>query len=285
MRLHPDFSHPGKQPQGPVEVDWDNPLTRGLSFLGHNGYDYVSKLRATRASPADTYVAASYGMMAFQKTAATANAHRVDTNVFPQMMAGSTEHTILLFKESSGTTNNYSCPFWSAPTLGAHYCSLMRSFGDFYRVEFRTTTGPKNYDLTSMAYDTVGPEVHAITRNGATLKGFVEGAKVQTVTSTTEAIASSASYNGYVEICGRGVSSAEYALGSVYLAASWNRELSEAEIANLSRDPYQIFKPAIPTPLIAPAAAGNNIAAATAALTLTTYAASITQAANVDAGP
>ena len=31
--LHPDFATPGKKPIGPVEIDWSNPLSKGLKFV------------------------------------------------------------------------------------------------------------------------------------------------------------------------------------------------------------------------------------------------------------
>lgn len=242
-----------RQPQGPVAVDWGNPLTRGLNdaFVGNQ---LAVNLARTNAAP--TLYSAGVSLPTLEggaggvgwKLNGTSGVVEVRPN--PWVNAGSYWTQFALFTQRSATASSISTIYDGASSETVDRSITLDSSGvlsgytyDGSRV---TVTGTKSTPLGKLASAAlrVRPNV-SVQSLDLFCDGKLDGA-VSCVSAGYDAFS-----NPMLGIGANGVVGTNYISGSavnLYAFGLWTRALSDPEIAALSENPWQLFR--APKPII-----------------------------------
>lgn len=252
------------QPFGSVGINWRNPLTHGLQLLVVGG----SRIN----SVTQNIVSAVNG----------------PTRTFgPAYLAGSVEADNFVVGSSqyidcgpvSGNTLTAGVIYRSATT--SQFVMSTRAAGNTQGIDMLTGTGTNNLGArlqTSAAIYTPAstgtlPAAYfhhfTATYDSAFLSCFADGAQIITPVSATGTVTHASNFR----IGNKGTA---YFTGSVALAYFYNRALSQAEVFQLQKAPWQLFAPGVRRIFIPSAAGGGNIAVPAASLALTAYAPTVT---------
>lgn len=261
-RFHPDFSIPGKKPSGLIEIDWDNPLTRGLKsfYIMSGGVDEIINLvngvAATLVNPT--------GLL---------GKHRVDVN----------EGLI-----SKNTTTGPDGSYWSVPN--AESLPLENGVTVVARVKIPQTNrwqfkflgySGTSSSLVELRWDASTPRV-LITMNGSWSQTItdpsivIEDADWHTMGFTTSptqewkffkdrvslepASAQHRSGNFFTaDIIGSGgpAGNADFG-GYISYLMIFNASKTDSEMLALESDPYQILKPVVAPFYFLPSGGGST---------------------------
>lgn len=253
-----------RQPQGPVAVDWSNPLARGLRavFDQRNQVELITGARPTSNSA--TLAAGRIGVgLDYSGTANTRYAHRPAFAVTgPITIVAALEvdtlsnYGALIAKQQ--TTTTYA-PYELRLGLSSNQSnfSLVRGGVSSYRSEIATN------DVIPSGFS----GAVAVTRDVATLGGgsynvFVSG---RTASSTS----SSADSNNVVDDgasdvwIGRRYDGATQLDGRIFFVALYERALPDAEGRAVTENPWQLFR--APKPVIFSLPGGATIPTLSAA--------------------
>ena len=239
-QFSPDFSRPGVKPAGPVEIDWGNPLSKGLHFCvvlnegAGQARDLVSGITSTStgtprrqadqfgrkvefistdalifALPADMEIPSGAKISWFNS--ADVNA---DTNIRKRVMR--------LYNSVSGSAAGTDI-----------------SNGAFNGIQSFIYDGAFDQTVSGGAY-TAGTRFNiGGTADGTTLKCLVDGNVEDSI--LTGAIGRT------IDTVILGNNTTTFPLnGHLYVSYVWTRALSDVEHYSLAQDPYQILKPATP---------------------------------------
>jgi hypothetical protein len=240
-RFHPDFSQPGRKPVGNVEIDYSNPITRGLRlapiFQG-NLYDPASNsvLSSTLATLVRDEINSHVKIDSYTALG------RVDTPAFDcTNWAGVT--VISLFK-FAGIASQFPAISSSVKAGDFRGNWMLSTDGNGGIVQFRAgdATTAANTVETYNDQDVV---FAAGTWDGATIE--LQCAKDNTALSSVTAAQTTAftgvaaeNYIGYYSRTG-----GRSYTRPIYYVMVWDRALSQHEIESIRCDPYQILKPAV----------------------------------------
>lgn len=241
-KLHPDFSGLNRKPTGNIEIDWSNPLTKGLLYLfvwqDGKPYDLVSKQfvdLSTESTSIEHDTQGAYVVHAGRSQASTFS---------PWADIGSSNLTVF---------SKFRQPTTSRETL---FCS--RQANNVSQIEIRLNAASTGAALAGsicfFAKDQIGggtAAASAITGDWQTatckkVSGnhfiFVDGKQAATAIVANDDLTGAPNF-----VFGGlpGTTTIEYN-GDRSLDAGWSRDLSDREIASLDADLYQILKPATP---------------------------------------
>jgi len=246
--LHPDFAEPGRKPVGTVEVDWDNPITRGLLavFVPQSGgtlYDLVSRTFLTKEGTTLLWDADGWTTGDTDSQFTAPDSSRFD-------IVGDQSIAIDCFYSTAASNNQtIACNRNSGNVVW----DFMVTNGDKLRVnaggvnvDGSTSLTDRNYILGFSIRDTVESKVF--------VDGRVDGTGTHTLVDQ----------NAPFRIMARGANSS-YWFGKVRALYMWDTVKTEAEQRAIADNFYQILKPAVPISYFTAAAA---IAATTAVYTL-----------------
>lgn len=291
--FHPDFALPGKQPIESVEIDWDNPITRGLQTFADASTGWKNIVRNSLVQAVDSSnnqvaideqvqsarrvqkIGSSTGYL-WADTPIAANSDNRFTVVFFAELdpADTSRQDILLSEVSAGsktfvridngaTTRNTQARFYLdgggfvQPTIpnGAWVYNKPQMFG------FSSTTNTEGEWLVN---ETAGIWFPNTTTNDFTLNGEWTLGR----------------FNG------RDTGSTNEVTGWVGPFMYWNRGLSATELWSLKQDPYQVLKPAIPLTLVTSEAAGGvSVTPGTESVIVTGLAPTVTASGSVSVTP
>ena len=272
---HPDFALPNVKPKRPVEIDWDNPLTKGLvgCWLVSDGPKNPQNLASGSVIGNGTSLYGEQRADHWHSAIAVNGNDLLGHEDLPISGSGNDKEvpasTILSICAPESVGSFYG-------TLGcSRECNSEAGTGaGFSRGLAIYMQGAAPYDVDVMtAYE-------AVYTGSKRIDSIVDGAKL--IITATNAFDAGDGYpnceliiNGQVATLpaddfwryGAGVSTNTlydndrgYWTGNLYCYAVWDREMSLEQLARLNADPYQILKPAIPLTYFVPAAAaaGGN---------------------------
>lgn len=228
------------QPQGPVEIDWSNPITRGLVAclvdLGSGKFDYVSKKFA--APVGSTIVPAGFAN-SYGPNYDASNSHALAVGTVNPEFAS----IFALAIRTAGTPQQYSGPVGVSQSGGAN-----RAFA------FETGPGVGVFPDTNTyfsAWNSSGTRFNLLPIFELTPLG-----QRQTIGLTAGGGSMSAYGNGRLITSGAGPLTMQtlHSLntgesnglqwpGFVPVAYLWKRPVAEAEYASLNQAPYQVLRP------------------------------------------
>lgn len=268
------------QPQGPVEVDWANPLTSALA-LDARGDQFFRDTAAgripTQSVGSFTRAATSYGVAANLASAVTSFG---DVELSPANAQASfqiieipdnlTQVAGLLNKRTSATSQN-------SFSIGYNYV------GTEFNVDLGNNAGTNislSYRFNRSTFSTSGNNLVVIVDGagvaGQRIRAYRNGALLPATASIDGATSSFANTTSPLEI-GRVNNGTLYYAGKIVLVRSWNRVLEVAEVKALSENPWQTYRP-IQRRIWVPVAGGGGISQ-TVAFTLEDVSAAVSQTA------
>ena len=219
------------QPQGAVEIDWGNPLTRGLKVV-HNFRGLSFRLNQV-TNGRFSLVGSGFGGGS-EGLEFLANASYITTPLNTTDFTNSaTIIGVLKNKNSTPTEGQTGFP-WNvnSNSLGTHYPHTNNTI---YYSSFRGAS--RFYFLPSVSIPYTEKHVLAETVNGSTPSSsvYVNGNLVNMYGGAFTFSPVTPMRIGYND-------QATPYVGTIYAIFVWNRELSANEIANFSRNPWQIFR-------------------------------------------
>lgn len=212
-----------RQPQGPVEVDWSNPIARGLvnAFNPSGGLKgFGGSLSGVPSSLSPTPVGLGY----YASSAVTTLS--VPGNVRDAIFAAG-EATCVQILVGVSTVDQ------GAGTLGSNADGDHYPYGGLLYLAGFTNT--RIINGIAPVVDIMRPHVLAIQGKSGSHR-ITQNGKVLGTSSIGFSLASTISLN---------LSRAGYAWhyrGGIVLHCLWNRYLSDAEIASISANPWQLFR-------------------------------------------
>lgn len=266
------------QPQGPVEVDWANPLTSALA-LDARGDQFFRDTAAgripTQSVGSFTQAATSYGVAANLASAVTSFG---DVELSPANAQASfqiieipdnlTQVAGLLNKRTSAASQN-------SFSIGYNYV------GTEFNVDLGNSAGTGvslSYRFNRSTFSTSGNNLVVIVDGasvaGQRIRAYRNGALLPATASIDGATSSFANTTSPLEI-GRVNNGTLYYAGKIVLVRSWNRVLEVAEVKALSENPWQIYRPQ-QRRIWVPVAGGGGTSQ-TVAFTLEDVSASVSQ--------
>lgn len=219
------------QPQSAARIDWGNPLTRGLGFAWTASHPHRDLTRGFSASPTLNRAVGRYGRSA---RGSVSNLATFTTPGAPS----SSSYTVLAFVIDDGTRSTYRSPFDSDDTVTKRFFQLR--FTDTNQPQFIAFAGGSQ--VVTGSAKSAGPHVlvaRAISQ--ATLSVWCDGLQDATASYAVNYDQLSIA-NQFTIGCGSGGGTPFD--GQTLLCAYWARPLSDAEIAAVSANPWQIFAPA-----------------------------------------
>lgn len=235
-----------EQPQTAAGVDWGNPLSQALSFAW-NAFaptiDVVSNSAGTISGGSTT--GASTKGIAFSSSAGVSNGINFGSSYKP-IKANSTNYTILSLAKPVPNGSGVRQTFWAQGDDGGspfrQYTLMADGAGaGVGSIELQQYDGA----VIALAYSNtlaVNNQWRAFVgrRSGSTADVFVDGKNATISSSGTYGVSVDTTGPTYVS----GVSGQSRALVSGNaLVLVWNRALSDAEIASVSANPWQLFAP------------------------------------------
>lgn len=274
------------QPQEAVGIDWNNPLTSGLVFA------YLPCATADAARGLQGDFGGSGGALTPTPNGLSRAFNQDRTIIFPRdSVLEPTSVTVLAFVRSVYAQGSYARPF--AKTYSNGGASPYDSFGFEYNsgggdptsARFVVSTGG-SYTYVTVGVDTTNPQKIGLSYEpgGSGLKAYRDGVLVTTDTGITGSITYDASGTGDLIVGGYSDSASGNWVGDVYCAFVWNRRLSDAEVAQWSANPWQLFEPEKIVVKAAASASTTTVTVDAGSLTLTGQAVTNTVTAAVGAG-
>lgn len=199
------------QPQEAMEIDWSNPLARGLVAVACPALTGETVLSGTLAKVARIRGVSYFGTMRFSVGAT---------------YSLSSPHTVFTLFRPEGTVSALSVHTGHS-TAGQSFWMGQGNSGEI----FVTGGSNANAGTYSLGRDYAIAGVYS----GATIYAYVDG--VQTATA-----ANSTSGTGKLVLMSLGAGGFP-SLGSVALSMAFDRALTASEIYSLSQNPWQLFAP------------------------------------------
>jgi len=253
---HPDFALPKVKPNGPVEIDWDNSLSKGLvvyALLGE-GIPHVlyDKFGSVVAGTTGTPIGSSEGRLLSQSTTEEFVTLKQPYDESIHFSAEELTWAARLRRNAAGNQQLSRLP---SNLLHSHYPHGGVMYMGIARLPRLTLTGVYDSDLDDTLHNVI------VTSSKLTdeYKTYTGGVLRDTTTADW-------SWGG-VRTTDQKLFMGTYKDAGFF--ALWNRALSSHEVASLEEDPYRlILKPAIPLTYFVPgaAAAGGGLTAGSLSL-------------------
>jgi len=238
-QYHPDFSNPRVKPKGQVEIDWSNPVTRGLKryWLGNNLVDLVAGSHLSPAGSGLAEVVVDKGSKTFKFQTSGTTGGLVDFAITP--INGSQNRTFLGEIFHTDSNNGYILNI--NPTSGGS-----GSTGDRWAVRVDTSTGLRveiqGSGYTSSLAANTGAHFVGCKLNGTTLGDhtlYVDGSNESA--SGANSVSTNATYSA--RLGSRDNEGVIDPVEFIKWGALWGRALSDREIESIRLNPYQVLKP------------------------------------------
>lgn len=257
-KFHPDFSRPGVKPTGNVEIDWSNPLARHLvrAYAPAQGFfDFVAGV-----------LTANSGVT--QQRAVTEFAGTTGNKVsYNSSIDSHTELTVIAKVRRDRYTGIYNGGIYSEKNVG----NWSGTQGISINFRQNTTSGllfkvGSTGLLIDEDYAPVGEfntlvfSWRASSYQRIYVNGSLRASAASPAASFTKSTVAGRMGVYYDESASRTL---DGAIDYLYVL---NKALSASEIASLSRDPYQILRPAQPMMLFLPAGGGGGTYTVTGSL-------------------
>ena len=220
------------QPSQSVGIDWNNPITQGLRSLDLPAYNWYTRIGAPAFRPTTKGVgfAGNGSSTALYKS-------------IPGTVTTTAPQTILaLVVGAAGGTDRRAYAIADAGSYFLAICSS-RTNSEKMRLSMRSpVTDASVADTSATVFEAGVPHVAVIRYQDGVLASFVDG-KADSSGSVTVSGTSAANLQigiGALVRAGVGVT---FNSSVVVVGACWNRALTDAEIASVSANPWQLFLP------------------------------------------
>jgi hypothetical protein len=234
------------QPQGPAQVNWANPVTRGMAFAatGPQWIDSVTNLEPTKYSPGN------YSTNRFGRTLApSANGKQLQwsNKHLAAMLSGANACSAMAL--ASNTVAG-----WYPSATNADILRCDGTFSPFHlnnthvlQETLWTAGGSSTEQDTTLLTNAGAREMIYVCNNGTTGNVYLASDLIPALTLKGTMGTPGALTPSTTNVCiGGNESSAEYfASGMVALGVYWNRALSQQEVSSLLVNPWQIFLPTV----------------------------------------
>jgi len=242
----PEFGTPNRKPLGPVEIDWNNPITRGLvgCYILQDGQIINVLNRGGEVTNNGLVKQISPSGFSLKGNGSDAWA-QVETQLDPNL-----DFSCVMGFEDMGTTGNQFLCSNGSINSGAHYWGMVvnpSNLDGVFGIEFRVGAVNLLARTIDAGADT-GFHTGGMTRVGPTsaVLGYAyldgrnkatEGPESATMQSTSE---------GSIGSRRRGSSANDdFLSGNVLFRWTWQRALSDAEHMSIANDAYQVLRPAV----------------------------------------
>ena len=223
-----------RQPQGAVEIDWSNPLTRGLQCALSPYFEHVKNRRPTYSGTM------AYGTSAFGRSLKGNNAGLAFVPV-----SGVSDPMTMLYAGSINRTANPNLVAGLGSSTGSQVLAFQFSTTQIgNKTILRQTSGDTNRFFNNNL-NTVSAAKVALcaVATGASLDVYWNG----TLDNGSISIQSTGDNSAFDRACLGGIrrtgnTNADTGTDGA-LFCYWNRALTASEIASISANPWQIFKP------------------------------------------
>jgi len=235
-----DFQSPNKKPIGEIEIDWTNPLTKGL--VGCYADNDITRNLVTGVETVGTGTSLNKSQFGAGVEIANASNNKIDTQENPTAFTGSNNRTLLI---GGNFLSSYPDSAATLYSIGSNATGA--------RWNLRLSSGALRVEIQGSGYTSslslgVGFHVAGIKLDGSTLAGhtlFLDGqmeSATGSSTVNTATLNTGRFWNSLVEGSTHQVTGTPLLFGYLY-----NRALSDSEIFALCKNPYQILKPKSPS--------------------------------------
>lgn len=221
-----------RQPQGPVQIDWSNPLTRGLQSLWR--FDQLLDVRTNKRfaiteTTGMTPSSPSLCGKGVKRTTVTTNLGYIDLN--------------------AALTSDFTLVALHVPSSLANPGELLDDDDFPRRLQFRAgstgntefiffNTAGSAFTASSSGIQVNSVCISAATKLGSTITAYTDGVPGTPVTVTGTPQSGTTTVRAFV-----GRNGGDNYQGTQVFSAWFNRALSDGEIKSISANPWQIFKP------------------------------------------
>lgn len=245
----PGFNRVGAKPKGRLEIDWSNPLTRGLKLCFVDKFELVNGTVGVPVA-SNSAEGATLDGKCLESNSTTDGGWAFRDCGIKDALGGSTETTIATLL-AIDDFDAYGCLFgvpdnlssWSSPFYNIGFTRRGTSgLGTEGAIRITKTSSSSTVKSSASGFlESDGkPHLYAVSRMNGSTAFFKDGG----LHSSTSGI-SSAQYiehdNVYL-MCRNDAATAEGINGRTYVALIWDRFLSDDEHERLSDNLYQIFK-------------------------------------------
>ena len=263
------------QPQaGPLEIDWGNPIARGLAYVGLAGSSgVVASTAGLPFTSSASSVVVPFGVGNYVVTPGGTNNSILQTG---STGITGTSYSLFAFGSLSSTSVVASAIDDDLDTSSPRCFQFRVNAAKTELITFDTGGSP--YFATSAALSQAqliaGVAMGAVI-NGNSIAAFQNGVKTAGSASNTQRQPTGNFFIGQH----KGVGGSGWTGGGLGLTLAWTRALSDAEMLSLSANPWQLFK-APRRVLRAAGASGTAVNPGAGAISLTGYAPTLAQTAN-----
>jgi len=247
---HPDFAFPASKPTGPVEIDWDNPITKGLKTLmvaplGRDKDLVDPSTPFVTTSPAFFTDQSGQGLKFNGSSTYIRNTKTVPSD-YPFTFFASFSNAGSVFGGIVGLGGSGS---------GFHRTAVTATGTDQLQMRAQTSSG--NASEINVTYDGSAPVTHivAVYNSATDRKFFINGALVGTATSSVPGNV----FNRFTMGAWDDASQGQYYGGVIYQAGHFQRVFSDGEARSLSTNPFQILTSPTPPESSTPVAAAVGL--------------------------
>lgn len=235
------------QPQGPVWIDWGNPITQGLQFA-FNGANPKVEAAFSRPASTDGSAGVTAGVGQFggylKGNSGTAGNYRPWTGI-----TGTAAYTAMAVVKDSAGRGAIRNPFDSDDTNAGGAARNFQLRFDATNVAtfiaFNTTQSAFTSSTTATSSDNGLSVICGRVTDSKAVNVFLNGVSGSTATLTGSTAALASTERLAVGGANKPTASGVPFLGEIYACFFWNRALSDTEIRSLSQNPWQIFKPIV----------------------------------------
>lgn len=230
-----------QQPQGAVQIDWNNPLSIGLSsaVIGSNGKDIVAATPLVRIGAAGQEIKSNGIALSSNST----TAHGYSTGyITPQSFTNVSTFTLLEIDAKTTYSQIYCVPN-AANTWVDPYAAFGLQFdtnNNYLRLW--GTSAPISFSFNSVPVAAGSKGALSVTRSGASATLRFNSTS-QTISGGSPNAFSNVNRQPLILLNRSNTSPGEGVDGRIFLHLLWTRALSTFETARLHENPWQIVKP------------------------------------------
>lgn len=277
--FHPDFSQPGVKPRNAV-VDWENSLTSGLKsfFLLHGLHDSITNESAENYNGGATKTPQGYSFDG------TNDLIKIDSDAYDASKFSIDGYSVVVrVKANAAFDRRFFCVGDSTNNefigIGTTSISPFKKLRVYTTLDLcdRDYSGESVGEIADGDWHTI---VYSIGEGSQRARIYIDGQLDTDAATNGVAATTNATYAAIGAMRRNGnPNGASFFDGEVALCGFYHRELSIAEGLSLSRDPYQILKPAVPiTYFTGSVGGGTTVNTTTGTIDVTANAATVNDA-------